>query len=53
MARFTEDVTVVNHLSGRVLQWEMCQPMTYRLVDQDDAEFVTVPPKFKTDGTSA
>ena len=52
MARFTEDVTVVNHLSGRVLQWEMCQPMTYRLVDQDDAEFVTVPPEFKTDFAS-
>jgi hypothetical protein len=52
MAHFTEDVTVVNHLSGRVHQWEMCEPMTYRLVDADDAEFVTVPPAFKTDFAS-
>jgi hypothetical protein len=52
MARFTEDVTVVNHLTGRVHQWEMCEPMTYRLVDTEDAEFVTVPPAFKTDFAS-
>lgn len=52
MAHFTEDVTVVNHLSGRVHQWELCEPMTYRLVDSDDAEFVTVPPAFKTDFAS-
>ena len=51
-ARFTEDVTVVNHLTGRVHQWEMCQPMTYRLVYAVDAEFVTVPPGFKTDFAS-
>jgi hypothetical protein len=52
MARFTKDVTVVNHISGRVHEWEMCEPMTYRLVDLDDAEFVTVTPKFKTDFAS-
>jgi hypothetical protein len=52
MARFTEDVTVVNHLSGRVHQWELCEPMTYKLVDSDDTEFVTVPPAFKTDFAS-
>jgi hypothetical protein len=52
MARFTEDVLVVNHLSGRVFEWEMREPMTYRLVDSDDAEFVTVPPEFKTDFAS-
>jgi hypothetical protein len=52
MARFTQDVTVVNHLSGRVHQWELCEPMTYKLVDSDDAEFVTVPPAFKTDFAS-
>jgi hypothetical protein len=52
MARFTKDVTVVNHISGRVHEWEMCEPMTYRLVDTDDAEFVTVTPKFKTDFAS-
>lgn len=52
MAHFTEDVTVVNHLSGRVHEWELCEPMTYRLVDADDSEFVTVPPGFKTDFAS-
>ncbi len=52
MAPFTEDVLVVNHLAGRVHEWEIRQPMTYRLVDRDDAEFVTVPPRFKTDFAS-
>ena len=52
MARFTKDVTVVNHISGRVHEWEMCEPMIYRLVDLDDAEFVTVTPKFRTDFAS-
>jgi Protein of unknown function (DUF1353) len=52
MAHFTEDVTVVNHLSGRVHQWELCEPMTYWLVDTKDGEFVTAPPKFKTDFAS-
>jgi hypothetical protein len=32
MARFTEDVDVVNHLSGRVFEWEMREPMSYRHV---------------------
>jgi Protein of unknown function (DUF1353) len=52
VARFTEDVTVVNHLSGRVHGWELCEPMTYRVVDAEDAEVVTVPPKFVTDFAS-
>jgi Protein of unknown function (DUF1353) len=52
MARFTRDVKVVNHISGRVHEWEMCEPMTYRLVDLDDAEFVTVTPTFTTDFAS-
>jgi Protein of unknown function (DUF1353) len=52
MARFTEDVLVVNHLSGRVHQWEMRQPMTYKLVDTEDAQFVTVPPRFTTNFAS-
>jgi hypothetical protein len=52
VAWFTEDVTVVNHLSGRVHAWELCEPMTFRLVDADDAEVVTVPPKFVTDFAS-
>jgi hypothetical protein len=52
MARFTKDVKVVNHISGRVHAWEMCDPMTYRLVDLDDAEFVTVTPTFVTDFAS-
>ena len=52
MARFTEDVEVVNHLSGRVHQWELCVPMTYRLVDTDGSEVVTAPPKFMTDFAS-
>jgi Protein of unknown function (DUF1353) len=52
MARFTEDVKVVNHLSGRVHRWELCDPMTYRLVDTDASEVVTVPPNFVTDFAS-
>ena len=52
MARFTEDLKVVNHLSGRVHQWELCDPMVYRLVDVDDSAHVTVAPGFKTDFAS-
>jgi uncharacterized protein DUF1353 len=52
MDRITNDVTVVNRLSGRVHQWEMCEPMTYKLEYRPDAEFVTVPPGFKTDFAS-
>ena len=52
MARFTEDVRVVNRLSGRVHQWELCDHMTYRLVDTDTSEVVTVAPGFVTDFAS-
>lgn len=52
MARFTEAVTVVNHLSGRVHQWELCEPISYRLTDADGCEVVNVPPRFKTDFAS-
>jgi Protein of unknown function (DUF1353) len=52
MARFTEAVTVVNRLSGRVHQWELCEPMSYRLTDAGHCEVVNVPPKFKTDFAS-
>jgi len=52
MARFTEDVDVVNHLSGRVFEWEMREPMSYRLVDTDTSEVVNVPPGFRTDFAS-
>jgi hypothetical protein len=52
VARFTEDVTVVNRLSGRVHEWEMCEPLTYRLRDTDTSEAVTVARGFKTDFAS-
>ena len=52
MARFSEDVTVVNRLSGRVHEWEMCEPLTYRLVDAVGSEVVTVAPGFATDFAS-
>jgi hypothetical protein len=52
MAQFTEAVTVVNRLAGRVHDWELCEPMSYRLVDRSDAEVVNVPPGFVTDFAS-
>lgn len=52
MARFTEDVTVVNRLSGRVFEWELCEPVSYRIVDMPDSEVVNVPPRFRTDFAS-
>ncbi|MBM3658313.1 MAG: DUF1353 domain-containing protein [Actinobacteria bacterium] len=52
MARFTEDVTVVNRLSGRVFEWELCEPVSYRTVDTPDSETVNVPPEFATDFAS-
>jgi hypothetical protein len=52
MARITEALTVVNHLSGRVHDWELVEPMTYRLVQPDEGEVVTVPPGFRTDFAS-
>lgn len=52
MARFTDDLTVVNRLSGNVHHWELLEAMTYRLVDSDDSELVIVPPGFETDFAS-
>src|SRR5688572_8803014 len=52
MARFAEDLSVVNHLSGRVHQWELREPMVYRLRDSDPTEVATAPPGFKTDFAS-
>jgi len=52
MAQFTEDVTVVNRLAGRVFVWELCEPVSYRLVDTPDSEVVNVPPGFATDFAS-
>lgn len=52
MARFTEDVTVVNRLSGRVFEWELREPVSYRIVDVPEAEVVNVPPGFATDFAS-
>lgn len=52
MARFTEDVTVVNRFDGPVHEWEMCEPFSYRIVDEDDSEVVNVPPGFTTDFAS-
>jgi len=52
VARFTEDVRVVNRLSGRVFEWELCEPVSYRIVDAPDAEVVNVPPEFRTDFAS-
>lgn len=52
MARFTEDVQVVNRLSGRVFEWELCESVSYRLVDTPESEVVNVPPEFRTDFAS-
>lgn len=52
MARFTEDITVVNHLSGRVHEWILCQPLNYRLVDEPTSEVVNVATGFDTDFAS-
>lgn len=52
MARFTEDVTVVNRLAGRVFEWELREPVSYRLVDTPESEVVNVPPGFATDFAS-
>jgi hypothetical protein len=52
MARFTEDVRVVNRLSGRVFEWELCEPVSYRIVDTPESEVVNVPPEFRTDFAS-
>jgi hypothetical protein len=52
MARFTQDVTVVNRLSGRVNEWMLREPVSYRLVDTPESEVVNVPPGFATDFAS-
>lgn len=52
MARFTDDLTVVNRLSGRVHRWALCEPLVYRLADTPASEHVTVPPGFGTDFAS-
>jgi hypothetical protein len=51
MGNFTEDVKVVNRLSGKVHQWELCEPVRYSL-PQPDGEIIHVPPLFKTDFAS-
>jgi hypothetical protein len=48
MARFTEDVKVLNRISDRVHDWELCEVVRYYLVDPD-GEAVHVPPGFVTD----
>jgi hypothetical protein len=52
MARFTEEVTVVNRLSGRVHEWTLCQPLSYRIVDLPESEVVNVPAGLVTDFAS-
>jgi hypothetical protein len=52
MARFTEDVTVVNRLSGRVFGWSLCEPVSYFLDHAPGSEVVNVPPGFATDFAS-
>ncbi|MFP3906953.1 MAG: DUF1353 domain-containing protein [Acidimicrobiales bacterium] len=52
MARFTKDVKVVNHLDGSIHEWELCEPFSYRIVDEDDSEVANVPPGFTTDFAS-
>lgn len=51
MSRFTDEVKVVNRLSGRVHQWELCQEVVYYL-RRPDGEFVHVPIGFATDFAS-
>lgn len=51
MARFTEDVSVVNRLAGRVHEWELLEPISYYL-REEDGETVHVPPGFRTDFAS-
>lgn len=52
MARFTEDVAVVNRLSDRVFEWELRDSVSYRIVDTPESEVVNVPPGFRTDFAS-
>lgn len=51
MASFTENVTVVNRLSDRVYDWQLCEPVSYYLADPG-GETVVVPPCFVTDFAS-
>ncbi|MDZ7679102.1 MAG: DUF1353 domain-containing protein [Acidimicrobiales bacterium] len=52
MARFTKDVKVVNHLDGSIHEWELCEPFSYRIVNEYDSEVANVPPGFTTDFAS-
>lgn len=52
MARFTDDVHVVNRLSGRVFEWELRDSVSYRLNDRPETEVANVPPGFRTDFAS-
>lgn len=51
MASFTEDVQVVNRLSGKVHEWELCEPVRYYITDPG-GDTIHVPPRFKTDFAS-
>lgn len=51
MARFTEDVSVVNRLAGRVHEWELLEPVSYYL-REEGGETVVVPRGFRTDFAS-
>ena len=51
MASFTENVTVVNRLSDRVYDWELCEPVSYYLTEPE-GDTVVVPPGFVTDFAS-
>lgn len=51
MASFTENVTVVNRLSDRVYDWQLCEPVSYYLTDPG-GDTVVVPPGFVTDFAS-
>lgn len=51
VASFTEDVRVVNRLSGRVHGWELCEVVSYYL-DEPGGDTVHVPPQFETDFAS-
>jgi hypothetical protein len=52
VARFTDDVKVLNRLPGAVHTWALCEPVVYRLVDDQTSEHVAVPPGFATDFAS-
>lgn len=51
MSHFTDEIRVVNHLAGRVHDWELCEPLHYYLT-VPDADTIHVPPGFVTDFAS-